>query len=594
MDLYKKLYDAAAEYVSAEAHPWFKGQVIEALNQEAVQDLNDRFYRSLSFGTAGMRGVIGGGTNRMNPYIVSKVTQGLAAYILKTFPAGDRIASQDKPVTEPLVVIAFDSRNYSDVFADAAACVLCANGIKVELFETLHPVPMLSFAVRNRKAYAGIVITASHNPAEYNGYKVYWSDGGQVTPPHDTGIVAEVERVSGVSGIKRIEKAEAVAQGLLTILRDDADADYYEMVLSHLVRPELFSTASPIKVVYTPLHGAGNIPVQTLFKRLGVDYRVVGEQEHPNGNFPTVPMPNPEDPEAMKLAIALAKKEKADLVLGTDPDSDRLGIAFPTDPSCQEYMLLTGNQIAVLLCDYLLSAWRAKNPEGNGFCVKSLVTTDLMKEVAASYGVPCRDVLTGFKYIAEQIASAENTPEVFLFGAEESFGYLAVPQVRDKDAVSSALFAVEMMLYLSSKGLSLIDRLYEIWSEFGYYEEKVVSRKFEGESGMIAMAAIMKDLREHPPVEIGDVKVASFLDLKNPGTGFPDADVLIIQLDNGEKVVIRPSGTEPKIKYYLYCNGKQVLTSPSSDSKADVVKQKEFVAERITELDKQVSLLLSK
>ncbi len=538
----KDLRSKAEAYLAAEQNDCFKAEVQAELEAQNWEALFDRFYTSLAFGTAGMRGIIGGGTNRMNSFMVSKVTQGLADYL--------NTASEN-----PSVVIAFDSRNYSDLFAKQAAQVLAANGVSVYLYTTLHPVPMLSFAVRYLQTTAGIVITASHNPAPYNGYKVYWRDGGQVTPPHDFSIAERANAVKA-KDIKIISEESARSKGLLVPVPDKVDEAYYHAALRTLRRPALVQD-SPITVVYTPLHGSGNVPVQHLMHNLGITVHVVKEQQEPNGNFPTVPLPNPEHPEAMKMAINLAREVKADIVLGTDPDADRLGIAIPIDEAKREYTLLTGNQIAVLLVDYLISADSEKNLGKRPLVVKSLVTTDLVAQVTAHHGGRCKDVLTGFKYIAEQMAALEGPKgesEYFLFGCEESFGYLAMPSVRDKDAISSALVAVEMMSWWARKGMSLNDRLEEIYRQYGFYTELVISEEYEGARGKEKMASIMAALRS---LKVGSslagATITSMEDLLDGSQSrLPSSDVVIIHLDNGEKVVVRPSGTEPKIKYYLF------------------------------------------
>lgn len=538
----KDLRSKAEAYLAAEQNDVFKAEVEAELAAQDWEALFDRFYTSLAFGTAGMRGIIGGGTNRMNSYMVSKVTQGLADYL--------NTASEN-----PSVVISYDSRNYSDLFAMQAALVLAANGVSVFLYSTLHPVPMLSFAVRCLQTTAGIVITASHNPAAYNGYKVYWRDGGQVTPPHDFSIA---ERANGVKAkdIKVISEESARSKGLLVPVPDKVDEAYYHSALLTLRRPSLVQD-SPITVVYTPLHGSGNVPVQHLMHKLGITTHVVAEQQEPDGNFPTVPLPNPEHPGAMQLAMNLAREVKADIVLGTDPDADRLGIAIPTDGEKREYMLLTGNQIAVLLVDYLITADAEKQQEKRPLVVKSLVTTDLVAKITERNGGRCKDVLTGFKYIAEQMAELEGPKgesEYFLFGCEESFGYLAMPSVRDKDAISSALVAVEMMSWWAKHGMSLQDRLNQIYREYGYHTELVISEEYEGARGKEQMAKIMANLRA---LKVGDELAGSTIAqmedlLDGSQSRFPSSDVIIMHLENGEKVVVRPSGTEPKIKYYLF------------------------------------------
>ncbi len=539
---FEMYYEKASEYVKYESVDTFRQEVIQAMNQEDVEELHDRFYTELEFGTAGMRGVIGGGYNRMNPYIVSKVTQGLADYINEASP------------DNRTVVIACDSRNYSELFSEVSAQVLCANGIRVYLYDTIHPVPLLSHAVRYLGCAAGITITASHNPPKYNGYKVYWSDGGQVIPPHDTGIVSKVRQVADGSMIKTMSSADARSRRLLSGVPEEVDAAYYDKVLADPVRKAAFAEDVPCKVVYTPIHGSGNVPVQHLLKTLGVDYEVVAEQEEANGDFPTVTLPNPENPQAMSLAIELGRKTGADIILGTDPDSDRLGIGFPTDPGKQEFSLLNGNQIAVLLCDYLLAT---RTPATPAVCVKSIVTTDLMGAVAAAAGSECRDVLTGFKYIADQMIKIEAEGKSFIFGAEESFGYNSMLDVHDKDAVSSAILAVEMMKYHAKNGKSLQDRLEEIWGEFGFYLEKVISKDYPGSEGKAEMEAIMRSYREAAPTEIGGMAVESVEDLL-AGTGsLPPADVIILRLKGGSKVIVRPSGTEPKIKFYLFSVAKE-------------------------------------
>ncbi len=550
----------ARSYVAAELHPVFRKEVEDALTAGDWDDLFDRFYTQLAFGTAGMRGVIGGGTNRINPFMIRKVSQGLAEYLVENSEA-------------PSVTIAYDSRHYSAEFAKQAALVLCANGVHVYLFDTLHPVPMLSFALRYLHTTAGIVVTASHNPSKYNGYKVYWSDGGQVTPPHDIGIAALANAVEA-SGIKDISEDAARTEGLLVTVPAEVDEAYYSMVLGSLRRPNLVK-GSPITVAYTPLHGSGNVPVRHMLEEVGIRCCVVTEQEQPDGAFPTVKLPNPESAEAMRKVVALAKEVKADIVLGTDPDADRLGIAIPTSPEKTDYLLLTGNQIAALLCDYLLETWKelAQGKEdvpacysaGAGkktpLCVKSLVTTDLVKRIADANDAVCKDVLTGFKYIAEQIVALEGpagAERFFLFGCEESYGYLTVPSVRDKDAVSSAMCAVEMMCWYASQGVSLQQRLDQIYDTYGYSTEVVFSRDYEGAAGKAQMDAIMADFRTKKAGDaLVDRTIAGVQDL-NSGecTDFPPADVTIITFTSGEKLVVRPSGTEPKIKYYLF------LTAP--------------------------------
>ena len=541
-EMKKDVLAKAEVYLAGEKNEAFRNEVEEAIRTEDWESLYDRFYTALAFGTAGMRGVIGGGTNRINTFMVRKVTQGLAEYCLSVG-------------ADSTVVIAFDSRHYSPEFAKAAALVLAANKVKTYLYDTLHPVPMLSFAVRNMKATAGIVITASHNPAKYNGYKVYWSDGGQVTPPHDIEIARLANAVTA-DRIKDIDEDSARESGYLCHVPESVDEAYYEMVISSLRRPELVK-GSPITVAYTPLHGSGNVPVRHMLKKLGIRCCVVAEQEEPNGAFPTVKLPNPESHEAMSKVIELDKEVKADIVLGTDPDPDRMGLAIPTNADKTDYLLLTGNQIATLLADYLITTHNEMGPSSRKpLIVKSLVTTDLVQKIAVSNGGDCKDVLTGFKYIAEQMDRIDrgvNKDNFFLFGCEESYGFLTVNDVHDKDAVSSAVAAVEMMCHYASKGITLQQRLDSIYAHYGYYTELVFSRDYEGAAGKEQMKKIMADMRT---LKAGDTfvgrEIAKVEDLLGENTGFPKADVIIIRFTSGEKLVVRPSGTEPKIKYYIF------------------------------------------
>jgi phosphoglucomutase len=549
----QEILKRANDYIACEKNDVFKNEVETALKNDNYEDLYDRFYTTLSFGTAGMRGVIGGGTNRMNTFMVKKVSQGLASYLVSS-------------INSPSIVIAYDSRNYSSEFAKAAALVLAANKVKVYLYDSLRPVPMLSFALRELKASAGIVITASHNPSKYNGYKVYWSDGGQVTPPHDIEIAKKANSVV-LEDIKEIGEEVAKESGYLNSVNSEVDEAYYNMVISSIRRKDLVKD-SKITVAYTPLHGSGNIPVRSMLDRLGINTVVVKEQELPDGNFPTVKLPNPESPQAMEKVIELAKKEKADIVLGTDPDADRLGIAIPKNKEKSEYQLLSGNQIATLLCDYLLETSKEMNKSGIPFVAKSLVTTDLVKKITESYGGESKDVLTGFKYIAEQIQLLENNKEkYFLFGCEESYGFLSVPSVRDKDAVSSAVLAVEVMCYLESKGLTLQDRLESIYEKYGYSTEIVFARDYEGASGKAEMDKIMQSFHS---LKVGDTlvnrKISSIDDLLEEGTGFPKSNVVIIKFESGEKLIVRPSGTEPKIKYYIFLSGEKKTLLKEMDS----------------------------
>lgn len=550
----KDLRAKSEAYIRSEQDSSFRDEVVQDLEREDWESLYDRFYTTLSFGTAGMRGVLGGGTNRMNSFMVRKVTQGLSDYL-------------NEESKNPSIVISYDSRNFSEKFAMEASLVLAANGISVFLYSTLHPVPMLSFAVRYLKTTAGIVITASHNPAQYNGYKVYWKSGGQVTPPHDFSIAERANSVKA-EDIQSISEQSARSRGLLVPVPDKVDQAYYDMVLSSLKRPTLVYN-SPITVAYTPLHGSGNVPVRHLLEEVGIRCVVVKEQEEPNGDFPTVSLPNPESSDAMKMVLDLARESKADIVLGTDPDADRLGIAIPLTSDKEAYQLLTGNQIAVLMCDYLINAVDSSK---RAVSVKSLVTTDLVRSITEAHGGRCKDVLTGFKYIAEEIAALEGSEEeFFLFGCEESYGYLSVPAVRDKDAVSSALVAVEMMSYYAKQGLTLQQRLDAIYEEYGYSTEVVIARDYEGSSGKIKMQQIMSSLRSlKEGSTLGTKTILSIQDLlSDKDTGYPATDALIIHFTSGEKLVVRPSGTEPKIKYYLFVTagpeGREALEAELPD-----------------------------
>jgi len=541
----EKLKLSALEYLSQEKDRRFSAELKTVIDNQDDNELHDRFYTTLKFGTAGMRGLIGGGFNRINPLIVRKVTQGLADYI-----ESHSTGSTNR------VVIAYDSRNYSREFAEAAAGVLCGNGITVFLHSAMRPVPMLSFAVRELAAQAGIVITASHNPPSYNGYKVYWSDGAQVTPPHDEGIAKSAGRITSSDMISEMSLAAAEKKGVLVWLNEEFDEHYYAMVKKTLVHPELFSDNSLTRkftVVYTPLHGSGSVPVQKICGDLGINLHVVAEQDNADGNFPTVELPNPEDPGAMKMALELGEKVEASLIMGTDPDADRLGIAIPSSSNSSGFLLLTGNQTASLLCDYMIE--RLNLPEGDNsslYCVKSLVTTDLFRDIAERHGVKSIDTLTGFKYIAEQIARGEAAGKQFVCGAEESFGYLTNSSVRDKDAVSTAVIVIEMMLWYAKNGYTIIERLEELWSRYGRYDESVVSKTLSGVNGLKKIEAIMDNLRKEPPSEFGGMAVTEFTDLSQGTSGLPKADVLIMQLKGGSKLVVRPSGTEPKIKFYIF------------------------------------------
>ena len=556
MDDYKRWLEADLEDAALKAE-------LEAIagNEEEIKD---RFAVALAFGTAGLRGVLGAGSNRMNIYVVRQATQGLANWV-KT-QGGNQ-----------LVAISYDSRINSDVFAKNAACVLAANGIKVRIYDALMPVPALSFATRYYEANAGIMVTASHNPAKYNGYKAYGPDGCQMTDEAADIVYAEIQKTDILTGAKMMSFEEGMAAGLIEYVGEDCKEALYEAIEARSVRPGLCKTAG-LKLVYSPLNGSGLVPVMRILKDIGIDdVTIVPEQQYPDGNFPTCPYPNPEIFEALRLGLELAVKTDADLMLATDPDADRVGIAIKCPDGT--YELVSGNEVGVLLLDYIC-AGRIENgtmPK-NPVAVKSIVSTPLADAVAANYGVELRSVLTGFKWIGDQIAGLEAAGEVdrFIFGFEESYGYLAGPYVRDKDAVIGSMLICEMAAYYRSIGSSIKQRLEEIYAQYGRYLNKVDSFEFPGLSGMDKMAGIMNSLRENPPTEIGGYKVVKVTDYKKPEeTGLPVANVLIYGLEGGATVVVRPSGTEPKIKTYFTTLGKDL---------AEAEAQKAVLAEALKPL----------
>ena len=511
------------------------------------EQIKDRFAVALKFGTAGLRGVLGAGTNRMNIYVVRQATQGLANWV-KTQGGSQSVA------------ISYDSRINSDVFAKTAACVLAANGIHVRIYDALMPVPALSFATRYYKANAGIMITASHNPAKYNGYKAYGPDGCQMTDDAAAIVYAEIQKTDVLTGAKRIPFEEGLSSGMIQYVGEDCKEALYDAIKARSVRPGLCKTAG-LKLVYSPLNGSGLVPVTRILHDIGIDdITIVPEQQYPDGRFPTCPYPNPEIFEALKLGLELAEKNGADLMLATDPDADRVGIAIRCPDG--SYELVSGNEVGVLLLDYICQGRIEKGTmPANPVAVKSIVSTPLADAVAKSYGVEMRNVLTGFKWIGDQIARLEAAGQVdrFIFGFEESYGYLAGPYVRDKDAIIGSMLICEMAAYYRSIGSSIKERLEEIYAKFGRYLNKVDSFEFPGLSGMEKMAGIMDGLRKNPPAEIGGYKVASVTDYQDTDkTGLPKANVLIYALEGGATVVVRPSGTEPKIKTYFTTLGKDL------------------------------------
>ncbi len=527
-------------------------------------EIKDRFAVSLKFGTAGLRGVLGAGSNRMNIYVVRQATQGLANWV-KT-QGGNQ-----------LVAISYDSRIKSDVFAKEAACVLAANGIKVRIYDALMPVPALSFATRYYKANAGIMVTASHNPAKYNGYKAYGPDGCQMTDDAAAVVYAEIQSTDILEGAKRISFEEGIAQGLIEYVGDDCKEGLYDAIKACQVRPGLCKTAG-LKLVYSPLNGSGLVPVTRILNDIGIDdITIVPEQKYPDGNFPTCPYPNPEIFEALRLGLELAKQSGADLMLATDPDADRVGIAMKCPDG--SYELVSGNEVGVLLLDYICAGRIEKGTmPANPVAVKSLVSTPLADAVAAHYGVEMRSVLTGFKWIGDQIAGLEAKGEVerFILGFEESYGYLAGPYVRDKDAVVASMLICEMAAYYRSIGSSVKQRMEEIYAQYGRYLNKVDSFEFPGLSGMDKMAGIMAFLRSNPPHAIGGYDVVKVTDYqKTEETGLPSANVLVYGLEGGATVIVRPSGTEPKIKAYYTTLGKDI---------AEAEEQKNELSEALTPL----------
>ena len=523
--------------------PALTGELKEIAGQE--DQIKERFAVALKFGTAGLRGILGAGSNRMNIYVVRQATQGLANWV-KT-----QGGSQ-------LVAISYDSRINSDVFAKEAACVLAANGIKVRIYDALMPVPALSFATRYYHANAGIMITASHNPAKYNGYKAYGPDGCQMTDDAAAVVYAQIQKTDILTGAAWMPFEEGKAKGLIAYVGEDCKEALYDAIKSRSVRPGLCRTAG-LKLVYSPLNGSGLVPVTRVLHDIGItDITIVPEQEYPDGNFPTCPYPNPEIFEALRLGLELAEKSGADLMLATDPDADRVGIAIRCPDGT--YELVSGNEVGVLLLDYICQGRIEKGTmPKNPVAVKSLVSTPLADKVAAHYGVEMRNVLTGFKWIGDQIARLEAAGEVdrFILGFEESYGYLAGSYVRDKDAIVGSMLICEMAAYYRSIGSSIKQRLEEIYAQYGRYLNKVDSFEFPGLSGMDKMAGIMSGLRSTPPTEIGGYKVEKVTDYQNTAeTGLPAANVLVYALDGGATVIVRPSGTEPKIKTYFTTLGK--------------------------------------
>ena len=521
------------------------------------EEIEDRFYKELEFGTAGLRGIIGAGTNRMNPYTVGKATQGLANYILEQ-------GTQEKGVA-----ISYDSRKMSKEFSMQTALILCANGINAYLFENLRPVPELSFAVRTLGCTAGVMITASHNPPKYNGYKVYWDDGAQIVAPRDKDIIQKVRDIKSFSEIKKITKEEAEEKGLLKIIGPEMDEKYIMVLKNAVLNPEIMKEeGKKLKVVYTPLHGTGNTIAEKLLKELGLaNVYVVPEQKDPDGNFPTVDYPNPEDKKAFKLALELAKKVDADVVLATDPDADRLGI-FAKDTKSGEYMEYTGNMSALLIAEYRISQMQEKGilPD-NGMFITTVVSSDLAKAIAQYYHLECIEVLTGFKNIGAVMKKAEeNHDKTYVFGFEESYGCLIGDYARDKDGIAAVMALCEAACYYQSKGKTLWDAMQDIYEKYGYYKEAQVSIVREGPQGAQEIKDMMTKMRNSEIKKIGNYQVLTFKDIEKDivkdmktgeitKTGLPTSNVLYYALEDNSWCCVRPSGTEPKIKLYMGVKG---------------------------------------
>lgn len=541
------------------ANPYFDDATKEELKNiaEEENEIKERFYMDLEFGTAGLRGIIGAGTNRMNIYVVRRATQGLANYIAK-------VGKQSQGVA-----IAYDSRHMSPEFAQEAALCLAANGIKAYIFESLRPTPELSFAVRHLGCVAGINITASHNPPEYNGYKVYWEDGAQITPPHDTGIMGEVKAISDWNTVKTMDKAQAEKAGLYEVIGQKIDDAYMEELKKQVIHQDAIEAEGKnLKIVYTPLHGTGNIPARRILKELGFEnVYVVKEQELPDGAFPTVSYPNPEAAEAFELGLKLAKEVDADLVLATDPDADRLGVRVKDKNG--EYHDLTGNMSGCLLANYEIGQRRAVNgslPE-DGALIKTIVTSNLADAIAKGYGVDLIEVLTGFKFIGQQILGFENSGKgTYLFGFEESYGCLIGTYARDKDAIVATMALCEAAAYYKTQGKTLWDAMIEMYDQYGYYKDDIKSITLKGIEGLQKIQEIMDTLRKNPPTEFAGHKVVSARDYKKDTitdlatgevkpTGLPNSNVLYYDLTDDAWVCVRPSGTEPKVKFYYGVKG---------------------------------------
>ncbi|POR03055.1 phosphomannomutase [Alkalispirochaeta sphaeroplastigenens] len=583
----EEIRKAAETYIEAEQDQVFADEVKDLLGKEDWLELSDRFYTDLEFGTGGLRGVIGGGFNRMNPFVVARATTGLARY---TARAGALRSDGSRAA-----VISHDNRRYSREFALSAALVFAAHGIKTYLVDALRPTPLLSFAVRYYKASVGIMVTASHNPPQYNGYKVYWDDGAQVVSPDDTNIIQEVMAVKP-GEIRQMEKDAALKEGLLEYIGAEIDDAFVAMVKRQSVQPDLLrQKGSEVRAVYTPLHGTGAPLVERVLGELGVQVMTVPEQRDPDTEFPTVAFPNPEEASALEMALDLGRREKADIVIGTDPDADRLGIAVPDG---DDLALVTGNQLGVLLADYVLGQRKVLGtlPPKPVF-ITTIVTTALQRAVAEHYGAQVHETLTGFKHIASVMRDLEKDPEGprFVLGDEESYGYLIGTEVRDKDAITATMLTVEMALHWRNQGISVMDRLRQIWQKFGYYQEQTISRNFEGQAGKATMDALMQQLRTTPPATLGGAAVERMYDVKTDrvffpasgaseaGPGLGSSNVLQFFLADGTRVSARPSGTEPKIKFYI---------SACSEPAQDLTALQCAVRDRIAAIEEDILTII--
>jgi phosphoglucomutase len=544
--------------------PYFDEDTKKELKGLAGDDreIEERFYKELEFGTGGLRGVIGAGTNRMNIYTVRKASQGLANYVIKN-------GGQDKGVA-----IAYDCRFMSPEFADVAACCLVANGVKSYVFDALRPTPELSYALRELGCIAGIVVTASHNPPEYNGYKVYWEDGAQVSVPRDQEIIDEVNKVR-ITEAKTMDIEEAKSNGLYNVIGEEIDDKYIAELKKLIIHPEVITEmADDIKIVYSPFHGTGNVPVRRILKELGFkNVYVVPEQELPDPKFTTLDYPNPEDPKAFTLALKLAKEKDADIVLATDPDADRLGI-YAKDVKTGEYVSFTGNMSGMLIGEYRISEQKKLGTlPANGALVKTIVTTNLADAIADSYGLKLIEVLTGFKYIGDQIKRFEKDGSYeYVFGLEESYGCLAGTHARDKDAVCAVMCLAEAAAFYKKNGLTLWDQMIKIYEKYGYYREGIHTITLKGIDGAEQIKGIMERIRKEPPQSFGDLKVNRFTDYNNGPdiTGLPVSDVLYFDLENNSWCCVRPSGTEPKIKFYMGVKGTSL---DDSNKKLEALKE---------------------